>query len=211
MRAARTIVPAAAVAAALAAFGLAPPAVAAPAGRTPIPSAVPSGATDEGAALELNEFETFETEHSVRRFGVAALVGFGYLPVAGMELLPSHTEAQKRIVTVAAVGVLLLFGGLLLTMARMARTRRRVRRDWKARQGPEAPPPDVIFFMTDGQFAAAVPGKVADLNGTPRKSVVNTILFAAPGKGAPGKAAAAEGLLKQIADKAGGTFTRYVP
>src|SRR5216110_165465 len=45
MRAARTIVPAAAVAAALAAFGLAPPA-----GRTPIPSAVPSGAADEGAA-----------------------------------------------------------------------------------------------------------------------------------------------------------------
>jgi subtilase family serine protease len=50
IRAARTIVPMAAVAAALAAYGLAPPAVAAPASRVPISSAVPSGATDEGAA-----------------------------------------------------------------------------------------------------------------------------------------------------------------
>ncbi|MBN9120624.1 MAG: hypothetical protein J0I06_15975 [Planctomycetes bacterium] len=73
------------------------------------------------------------------------------------------------------------------------------------------PPPDVIFFMTDGQFAAAVPGKVAGLNGAPRKSVVNTILFAAAKGPAPSKAAAAEGLLKQIADQNGGTFTRYAP
>src|SRR5262249_45427408 len=71
------------------------------------------------------------------------------------------------------------------------------------------PPPDVIFFMTDGQFAAAVPGRVAALNGTPRKSVVNTILFSAPGK-AP-KAAGADDLLKKIADQNGGTFTRFVP
>jgi subtilase family serine protease len=52
IRAARTIFPAAAVAA-LAAYGLAPPALAGPAGpasRVPIASAVPAGATDEGAA-----------------------------------------------------------------------------------------------------------------------------------------------------------------
>jgi hypothetical protein len=73
-----------------------------------------------------------------------------------------------------------------------------------------SPPPDVIFFMTDGQFAAAVPGKVAELNGTPPKTVVNTILFASTGKGAA-KAGNAEDLLKQIATKSGGTFTRYVP
>jgi hypothetical protein len=71
------------------------------------------------------------------------------------------------------------------------------------------PPPDVIFFMTDGQFAAAVPGQVAALNGTPPKTVVNTILFAGGKEGA--KAGNAENLLKQIATKAGGTFTRYTP
>ena len=74
------------------------------------------------------------------------------------------------------------------------------------------PPPDVIFFMTDGQFAAAVPGRVVELNGRPRRSVVNTILFSAPGKGgAAPKAAGADDLLKKIAEQNGGTFTRYVP
>src|SRR5204862_7941480 len=30
--------------------------------------------------LELNEFEIFETKHSLRRMGIAALVGVAYLP-----------------------------------------------------------------------------------------------------------------------------------
>ena len=77
------------------------------------------------------------------------------------------------------------------------------------------PPPDLIFFMTDGQFANTVPARVVELNGIPRKSVVNTIMFA-PGplpKGAiaPPLGVGPEGVLKLIADQNGGTFTRYVP
>ncbi|MBY0230316.1 MAG: hypothetical protein K2W96_13615, partial [Gemmataceae bacterium] len=76
-----------------------------------------------------------------------------------------------------------------------------------------SPPPDVVFFMTDGLIPRDVPDRVAALNtGTP-KAVVNTILFAnAPtgGKGAKGNNRA-EDSLKRIAEQSGGTFTRYVP
>jgi hypothetical protein len=92
--------------------------------------------------LELNELEIFETEHSIRRFGVAALIGLGYLPLAGMEMLPSKTAAQERLVTFAALAVLFLFGTLFVTMARLARKRRRVHAEFRARQAPEPPPPD---------------------------------------------------------------------
>jgi hypothetical protein len=92
--------------------------------------------------LGLNELETFETQHSIRRFGLAALIGLGYLPLAGMEMLPTRTAAQERLVTFAAFAVLLLFGTLFVTMARLARTRRRVHGEWKLRQAPEPPPPD---------------------------------------------------------------------
>ena len=88
----------------------------------------------------------------------------------------------------------------------------------RAGQGPafEAafklnPPPDVIFFMTDGEFDPKAVRAVVDFNGTPRKSVVNTILFAAPGKGPAPKAANAERQLKTIAEQNGGTFTHYAP
>lgn len=75
------------------------------------------------------------------------------------------------------------------------------------------PPPDLIFFMTDGEFANTVAAKVAALNGTPRKAVVNTIMF---GRGPPPKAPpvaprSAEAQLRLIADQNGGTFTFYTP
>jgi hypothetical protein len=77
------------------------------------------------------------------------------------------------------------------------------------------PPPDVIFFMTDGLIPVNVPDRVVALNGTPPKTVVNTIMFAPRvGKGPivpPKGLDRAELLLKQISDRAGGTFTRYVP
>ncbi len=99
-----------------------------------------------------------------------------------------------------------------------------------------SPPPDVIFFMTDGIIPPTVPALVERLNtGTPRV-VVNTIMFADsrfvdmlakkvpmlpkgafpkgafPGGLPPGLAAMeerAEVFLKQIAKDSGGTFTRY--
>ncbi len=75
------------------------------------------------------------------------------------------------------------------------------------------PPPDVIFFMTDGQFANTASARITDLNGTPRKSVVNTIMFAPVPKGGfvPVGPLPGEDNLKRIADLNGGTFTRYAP
>ena len=81
------------------------------------------------------------------------------------------------------------------------------------------PKPDVIFLMTDGQFSTQIPPKMADLNGTPPKSLVNTILFEPKGgampklpPGVPPKIASfAENQLRGIAEKGGGTFTRYSP
>jgi hypothetical protein len=89
--------------------------------------------------LELNELEIFETAHSVRRFGVATLIGVGYLPLAWMQSLPTKTRSQSRLVIVVAIAVLVIFGALLMRMVWLARERRRVRAEWKARQTP-APP-----------------------------------------------------------------------
>lgn len=75
------------------------------------------------------------------------------------------------------------------------------------------PKPDVVFLMTDGIFSTQVPQKLADLNGTPAKVVVNTILFEPAPKGAvpPKRVNSGEAQLKLIAEKGGGTFTRYSP
>ena len=93
------------------------------------------------------------------------------------------------------------------------------------------PPPDVIFFMTDGLIPGTVPAQVATMNGNPPRTAVNTIMFApnpfarpplppgAPPGFAPPVAppppvmavARAEDLLKQIASQNRGTFTRYAP
>ena len=95
--------------------------------------------------LGLNEFELFETEHSIRRFGLAALVGVGYLPLAGMQMLdalPSQTPMQKRLVIAGAISVFALFVVLFIAMARMASNRKRVHAEIKARQAPEPPRTD---------------------------------------------------------------------
>lgn len=97
------------------------------------------------AVLELNELETFETEHSIRRFGLAALVGLGYLPLAGMQMLeamPSQTPTQKRLVIAGALSVFALFVVLFFIMVRMSRNRKRVHAEFKARQAPEPPRTD---------------------------------------------------------------------
>jgi uncharacterized membrane protein len=96
-------------------------------------------AYEQREALGLNEFEIFETEHSIRRFGIAALIGLAYLPTAWLESLPSRTPGEKRLVLVVSIGVLLAFGALFISMVRMARERRRRRAEWKAQQTPEEP------------------------------------------------------------------------
>lgn len=101
-------------------------------------------AYEQRAALGLNDFEIFETEHSIRRFGVATLVGLAYLPTAWVETLPSRTPGQKRLVLIVSVAILLAFGALFISMVRMARERKRARAEWHARQGPSGPPDEPL-------------------------------------------------------------------
>lgn len=60
--------------------------------------------------------------------------------------------------------------------------------------------PDVIFFLTDGQFSDVTPEEVASLNAQGKKAVINTIQFGDPG---------GEEVLKQIAKQSGGVY-RFV-
>jgi hypothetical protein len=83
------------------------------------------------AELELNEFEIFETEHSVRRLSVAAAVGFTYFLIAGMDALPRHTKSEKRIVLAAAIVILLLLVVLMTTLVRLVYIRRKRAKEWK--------------------------------------------------------------------------------
>jgi uncharacterized membrane protein len=85
--------------------------------------------------LGLNEFETFETEHSMRRFRLATMIGLAYFALAGMQMLEQRGE--KRLTVAAALAVLLLFGLLFASMVRMSRHRRRVRKEWAARSAQE--------------------------------------------------------------------------
>ena len=85
-------------------------------------------------ALGLDEFEVFETRHSVRRFGMAVMVGLAYFAIAGMYFLPHKTEGQRQLASVVGLAVTALFAVLLLSMARMARKRQRVKKEWTSRQ-----------------------------------------------------------------------------
>jgi hypothetical protein len=88
--------------------------------------------------LGLNEFEIFETRHSVRRLFVATAIGCTYFGVAGLEALPHRTPGQKRIVIVASVLVLAMLAGLMIALIRMRLQRNRVKKAWTA-QPPSEP------------------------------------------------------------------------
>lgn len=61
--------------------------------------------------------------------------------------------------------------------------------------------PDVIYFLTDGQFQDIVPAEIAELNRRGKKVVIHTIQFGDPG---------GEDVMRQIARDSGGTY-RFVP
>ena len=61
-------------------------------------------------------------------------------------------------------------------------------------------PPDVIFFLTDGQIPNETPRRVAGMNRSGQPVVINTIAFGDP---------RSQDLLKEIADASGGVF-RFV-
>lgn len=84
--------------------------------------------------LELNEFELYETKHSVRRMLITMFVGIAYFAVALTESLPERTPEEKRIAVIVSVAMFLVFAGLIGAIVRMARARRRVRKEWLASQ-----------------------------------------------------------------------------
>jgi hypothetical protein len=90
--------------------------------------------------LGLNEFELFETEHTIRRMKLAVFVGAAYLGVAAMEMLPHRTPAEKRTLLIVSVTIMVLFFGLMVKMVRMVRHRRRVTKEWLARSESESSP-----------------------------------------------------------------------
>jgi len=86
--------------------------------------------------LELNEFETWETQHSLRRFLFAAALGSTYLGVALLELIP---KANTTAINAASVLLFLVVAALFLKMLHMRRQRSRKKREW-LRNGGSGPP-----------------------------------------------------------------------
>jgi uncharacterized membrane protein len=87
--------------------------------------------------LGLNEFEVFETKHSIKRMTLIIFVGVAYFAVALLESLPHNTPAEKRILLIASFITLGVFGLLMLMMLRLMRQRSRVKKEWLARQSIE--------------------------------------------------------------------------
>ena len=86
--------------------------------------------------LELNDFELFETQHSIRRMILAMAIGATYFVIAFIDGLPHRTAAEKRVVLYGSIAVLVVLAALMAQMLRMVRHRKRVKRDWLQR------PPD---------------------------------------------------------------------
>ena len=87
--------------------------------------------------LGLNEFELFETRHSIRRMTNAMLVGVTYFAMALIYTLPHSTPGEKRIAAGSAIAVLIALGVLMVWMAKLQRERKRVTKAWKNRR-PDA-------------------------------------------------------------------------
>jgi uncharacterized membrane protein len=84
--------------------------------------------------LELNEFELFETQHSIRRMILAMAVGVTYFVIAYLEGLPHRTAGEKRVVLVSSFAVLAVLAALMLQMLRLVRRRKQVKREWLEQQ-----------------------------------------------------------------------------
>lgn len=83
--------------------------------------------------LVLNEWEVYETKHSIRRMMLVIFVGIAYFVVALLESLPHHTPGEKRIVLYASMGTMAVFVVLMVMLLRLVRERRQVLKEWKAR------------------------------------------------------------------------------
>jgi low temperature requirement protein LtrA len=92
--------------------------------------------------LGLNEFEVYETQHTIRRALVAVGIGTTYFMLAFVEQLPHHTPKEKQIALAASLAILAIMLVLLGLLLRLVRHRKRVTKDWKARlaEQREEPP-----------------------------------------------------------------------
>jgi len=95
--------------------------------------------------LELNEFEIYETKHSIKRMTLIIFVGITYFGVALLESLPHNTPGEKRLVLITSTALLAVFAVLTLIMVRLVRERKRVRNEWLSttREGGSEDPPHV--------------------------------------------------------------------
>jgi uncharacterized membrane protein len=87
--------------------------------------------------LALNEFEIFETSHSIRRMTIAIFIGLTYFVVAVLESLPHNTPAEKRIVMITSFATLAVFAVLAVMMTRLVRERKRVLKEWNVSSSRE--------------------------------------------------------------------------
>ena len=87
--------------------------------------------------LGLNEFEIYETQHSIQRMTLTIVVGLLYFGIALMESLPKQTRPQKNLVLALSFAILAAFAVLLTRLFRLMRERRRVRKEWLARPREE--------------------------------------------------------------------------
>jgi uncharacterized membrane protein len=92
--------------------------------------------------LGLNEFEIFETRHTIRRMTMSIFVGFMYFVLAGLQALPSRTAEQRTLADRASLVVVAVFAIFGFLMFRLIRERSRVRREWlgKAANPSDLPP-----------------------------------------------------------------------
>lgn len=92
--------------------------------------------------LELNEFEIFETKHTIRRMSMSIFIGFMYFVLAALQAMPSKTAQQRTLADRASLVVIAIFAVFMFLMVRLVRERSRVRREWlgRSRNPPEEPP-----------------------------------------------------------------------
>jgi uncharacterized membrane protein len=90
--------------------------------------------------LGLNEFEIFETEHTIKRMMLALVVGVSYIAVAGLEILPHKTPGEKQVFKIVGIALMLVFAVLMAMIVRMQQHRRRVKKEWLARSEGEPSP-----------------------------------------------------------------------
>jgi len=88
--------------------------------------------------LELNEFETWETRHAIRRMLLAVGIGVTYLGIALLEAIPKSNETARDVVSAILFVIFLAF---FVTMVKMQRMRKQKKRDWLAKGSATPPEP----------------------------------------------------------------------